>query len=210
MRILVIFLTLIVLSLGSLIPQAKASVDIGVSIGDEGLRGFYLAVGDYYRVPQREVVIIRERGMPYEELPVVYFIAGRARVAPEIIVNLRLGGMSWMDITLRYGLSPEIFYVPVRVGPPYGKAYGYYMNKPKKEWKKIVFKDSDIINLVNLKFTSEHYKYSPNEVIKMREKGKNFVVINDEIKKGKKEHKVKDKRQEKEKHKGKGKDKDKD
>lgn len=210
MRILIIFLTLIFLSLGSLIPQAKASVDIGITIGDEGLRGFYLAVGDYYRVPQREVVIIRERGMPYEELPVVYFIAGRARVAPEIIVNLRLGGMSWMDITFRYGLSPEIFYVPVRVGPPYGKAYGHYMNKPKKEWKKTVFKDSDIINLVNLKFTSEHYKYSPDEVIKMREEGKNFVVINDEIRKWKKEHKVKDKRQEKEKNKGKGKDKGKD
>lgn len=125
MRILVIFLALIVLSPGSLIPQAKASVDIGVSIGDEGLRGFSLSVGDYYRVPQREVAIIRERGIPYEELPVVYSIAGRARVAPEIIVALRLGGMSWMDITLRHGLSPEIFYVPVSVsqGPPYGKAY---------------------------------------------------------------------------------------
>lgn len=218
MRILVIFLTLIVLSLGSLIPQAKAGVDIGVQFGDEGLRGFYLAVGDYYRVPQREVVIIRERGIPHEELPVVYFIAGRARVAPGIIVDLRLGGMSWMDITLRYGLSPEIYYVPVSVspGPPYGKAYGYYKNKPRKEWKKIVFEDIDIINLVNLKFTSEHYKYSPNEVIKMREEGKNFVVINDEIKKGKKEHKVKDKELGKErgggkeKHKGKGKGKDKD
>ena len=118
-----------------------------------------------------------------------------------------------MDITLRYGLSPEIYYVPISVspGPPYGKAYGYYKNKPRKEWKKIVFKDSDIINLVNLKFTSEHYKYSPNEVIKMREEGKNFVVINDEIKKGKKKHKVKDKElgkergDGKEKHKGKGK-----
>lgn len=222
MRVLFIFLSLIILSLGSLIPKAEASVDLGISIGDEGLRGFYLAVGDYYRVPQREVIIIRERGIPYEELPVVYFIAGRARVAPGIIVDLRLGGMSWMDITLRYGLSPEIFYVPVRVGPPYGKAYGYYMNKPKKEWKKMAFKDSAIINLVNLKFTSEHYKYSPKEVIKMREKGESFVVINDEIKKGKKEHKVKEKDfdkkrgrgeekgPEKEKHKGKGKDKDKD
>jgi hypothetical protein len=134
-RILVIFLTLIVLSLGSLIPQAKASVDIGVYIGDEGLRGFYLSVGDYYRVPEREVVIIRERGMSYEEMPVVFFIAGRAHVAPGVIVDLRLRGMSWMDITFRYGLSPEIYYVPLRVtpGPPYGKAYGYYKKWPEKE-----------------------------------------------------------------------------
>lgn len=72
--------------------------------------------------------------------------------------------------------------------------------------------DDDVINLVNLKFTAEHYGYKPEEIIKMRSTGKGFVVINDEIKKekGKKEHKVKDKRQEKEKHKGKGKGKDKD
>ncbi|MBE0426044.1 MAG: hypothetical protein IBX72_05295 [Nitrospirae bacterium] len=210
MRVLFIFFSLIILSLSSPIPEAEASVDLGISIGDEGLRGFYLAVGDYYRVPQRDVIIIRERGMPYEEIPVVFFIAGRSRVAPEVVIDLRLRGMSWMDITLHFGLTPEIYYVPVRVGPPYGKAYGYYMNKPKKEWKKINFKDSDIINLVNLKFISEHYKYSSREVIKMREKGKNFVVINDEIKKGRKEHKAKDKRQDKEKNKGKSKGKDKD
>ncbi|MDH5202568.1 MAG: hypothetical protein OEW69_04855 [Nitrospirota bacterium] len=211
MRVLFIFLSLIILSHSSPIPEAEASVDLGISIGDEGLRGFYLAVGDYYRVPQREVIILRERGIPYEEIPVVFFIAGRARVAPEVVIDLRLRGMSLMDITLHFGLGPEIYYMPVRVGPPYGKAYGYYMNKPKKEWRKVVFKDADIVNLVNLKFISEHYKYSPKEVIKMREKGKNFVVINDEIKKGKKEHKVKEKDLDKERGRGeeKGPDKEK-
>ena len=82
--------------------------------------------------------------------------------------------------------------------------------------------DDDVINLVTLKFTADHYGYKPEEIIKMRSTGKGFVVINDEIKKGKKEHKVKEKDfdkkrgrgeekgPEKEKHKGKGKDKDKD
>jgi len=207
MRMLLVFFSLIILLQSSLVPKSEASVELGISIGDEGLRSFYLAVGDYYRVPQRDVIIVSERGIPYEEIPVVFFLAGRARVAPEVVMDLRLRGMSWMDITLHFGLTPEIYYVPVRVGPPYGKAYGYYMNKPKKEWKKMIFKDSDIINLVNLTFISEHYKHLPREVIKMREKGKNFLTINDEIKKGKKENKVRDKRQDqdKEKHKGKGK-----
>jgi hypothetical protein len=40
-----------------LCSNSEASVDLGVSIGDEGLRGFYLAVGDYYRVPEKEVII---------------------------------------------------------------------------------------------------------------------------------------------------------
>jgi len=206
MRIVIVFLVLIMAMLGNAIPRAEAGVDLGISIGEEGLRGFSLSVGDYYRVPQREVVIIRERGIPYEDMPVVLFLAGRAHVAPGVIVDLRLGGMSWMDITFRYGLSPEIYYVPLRVapGPPYGRAYGYYKKWPRKEWKKVRLGDDDVVNLVNLKFASEHYGYSPEEVIKMRSGGRNFVEINEEIKRGKGQ------KEKGEKHRGKGKGKFKD
>ena len=125
---------------------------------------------------------------------VVFFIAGRAGVDPKVIVNLRLEGNSWYSISIRYGIYPDAYYVPltVRPGPPYGKAYGYYKNKPKKEWKKIKLSDNDIINLVNLKFISEHNKYSPEKVIKMRSKGEHYAEINTNVKaekKGGKNHK---------------------
>jgi hypothetical protein len=170
------------------LQRTEAAVNIGVSIGEEGLRGFYLAVGDYFRVPEREVIIIQERRIPDDEIPVVFFLAARARVSPGVIVDLRLGGKSWLDITLHLRLGPEIYYVPIPVavkGPPYGKAYGYYKNKPKKDWGKIVLADADVVNLVNLRFVSEHYHYAPEKVIEMRSKGKNFVVINDQVKKEK-------------------------
>jgi len=187
MRTVIIFLVLIMATLGNTIPRAEAGMDLGISIGEEGLRSFSLSVGDYYRVPQREVIIIRERGIPYEEMPVVLFLAGRAHVAPGVIVDFRLRGMSWMDITFHYGLSPEIYYVPLRTapGPPYGNAYGHYKKWPRKEWKKVRLGDDDVVNLVNLKFASEHYGRSPEEVIKMRSGGRNFVEINEEIKRGK-------------------------
>ncbi len=188
--VIVVFASLINISSNS----EATNIDIGVSVSDEGLRGFYLSVSDYYRVPYREVFIIKERGIFYEEVPVVFFISQRARVAPSVIVDLRLSGRSWLDIIIHFGLSPEIFYVPVRVvpGPPYGKAYGYYKNKPKKEWKKIVLADDDIVNLVNLRFISKHYAYSSDNVIRMREKGKSFIDINHEIREIKK---TKEKRQ---------------
>ena len=208
MRKVIVLLVLIAATLCSAIPQARAGVEFGISVGEEGLRSFNLSVGDYYRVPQREVVVIRERGIPYEEMPVVLFLAGRAHVAPGVIVDLRLRGMSWMDITFQYGLSPEIYYVPLRVapGPPYGRAYGHYKKWPRNEWKKVRLGDDDVVNLVNLKFASEHYGRSPEEVIKMRSGGRNFVEINEEIKSGKGQ-KVKEKG---EKHRGKGKGKFKD
>jgi len=210
------YILLIVLAFVFLSPvsSSEAAVDLGVSIGDEGLRGFYLAVGDYYRVPEREVIVVKERHIPDEEIPVVFFIAQRARVRPATIIDLRLRGKTWMDITLHFGLSPEIFYVPVRevvvTGPPYGKAYGYYKKKPRKEWRKIVFDDDDVINLVNLRFISKHYSYEPEKVIKLREGGKNFTVINEEVAKEKKggKEKIKEKGENgKEKHKGNGKGK---
>ncbi|OGC93430.1 MAG: hypothetical protein A2W25_02320 [candidate division Zixibacteria bacterium RBG_16_53_22] len=176
----------VILLIFGLATSARSDVEFGLSADDGGLREFHLAVGDFYRVPEKEVVVVRERRIPDEELPVVFFLASRARVGPGVIVGLRLDGRSWMDIALYYGLGADIFYVDARAdGPPYGRALGYYKNKPKKEWKYIRLADDDIVNLVNLSFISKHYGYSPNTVIKMRSQGKGFIAINSDAKHGK-------------------------
>ena len=175
--------------LSSFVTFAEAQVDVGVSIGDQGLKGFYLAVGDHYKVPEKEVIVIKERQIPDEEIPVVLHIARMAHVAPKSVIDLRLSGRKWMDITLHFGLGPDIFYVPaspevvyvpviVEQGPPYGKAHGHhhFKRKPKKECKRIVLRDEDVIDLVNLKLASERYHRSPEEVIKMREEGNTYVA----------------------------------
>ena len=112
--------------------QAQTAISVGARIGD-----FHVAVSNYYHVPQREVIVIRERRIRDEELPVVLFVAQRARVTPATIVDMRLRGMSWWDISVRYGIGPEVYYVPVAVapGPPYGKAWGHY-KKSRKHWKR--------------------------------------------------------------------------
>jgi hypothetical protein len=167
-----------------MLSAQDSQVDLGVSIADGKLRSFYLAVSDYYHVPGREVVATKERyRLRDEELPVIYFLAARAHVNPSVIIDLRLKGVSWLDVTFRYGLTPEIFYVPVtvkKVGPPYGKAYGYYKKyRPNKEWKKIVLSDYEVVDLVNLRFMSEHYQLKPEVVMEMRGQGKNFITINE-------------------------------
>ncbi len=195
MGLMRVFLAIIMLMIASpIIGSDSGGAETGVSVGEESFEGFFLAVVDYYRVPQREVLIIRERGIPPYEIPVVLFIAKRAHVEPKFITDLRLWGNTWLDITLRFGLGPEIFYVPVEVmviGSPYGKVYGYYKNKSKKEWKTIVLSDDDVVNLSNLKLMSEHYGYPPEKIIKMRSGGQKFGSINEEIRKEKekiKEH----------------------
>lgn len=208
MRKVIICLALILIACISLTGFAEAQLNMGISVGDNGLEGFYMAMGDYYHVPQREVIVIKERHIPDEEIPVVLYIAQMARVRPRTIIDMRLNRRTWMDITLHFGLSPQVYYVPVVVehGPPYGRAYGHFKKKPRKEWNKIVLRDDDVVNLVNLKFTSEHYRYAPDDVIKMREEGRGFVEINHKLKKGNKVQKGNiNGRRDKSRRKGKGK-----
>lgn len=191
-------LSLSVFLIGVSAGRSSAGVNVGVSVEDGKLTGFYLAVKEYYKVPEKEIVVVRQRHIPDEEMPVVFFIARRAAVPPSSIIAMRLSGKSWMEITLRFGLDPEIYYVPVGreiSGPPYGKAYGHFKHGHKHKnggppWRRgeenegryrASLGDDDIVNFVNLKFMSEHYKLQPEEVIEMRSRGRNFVSINEDI-----------------------------
>ena len=164
----------------SSVAGAETQWNVGISGGSEGISGFHVSVGNYYRVPDREVVIVRERGIPEEELPVVFFLCQHARVSPDVVISLRSRGFSWYDITIQLGLTPEIYYVPVasyKDGRPYGHAYGHYRNHPKEKWSKAKFTDAEIVNQVNLEFISKQYGYDPVRVMKMREMGTSFTTI---------------------------------
>ena len=66
-------------------------------------------------------------------------------------------------------------------GPPYGRALGHYKKKHRKEWKTIVLTDADVVNLVELRFLSEHYRVAPEHVIAMRADQRDFVAIHADL-----------------------------
>jgi len=147
-----------------------SNFDIGLSGDHRGISGFSLSIGDYYRVPYREVVMI-QRSIPREEMSVVYLLSRHSRYDAQFIVNLRLQGHSWWDITYRVGLDPRTLYV-VETNryhrPPYGKAYGYHSRH---------LNDSDIIDLSNVIFLSRYHGVSPDDIISRRYKGERYIVI---------------------------------
>jgi hypothetical protein len=168
-------------------PASAQNVSTGISVADGELRSFYLAIGDYYRVPEPRVVHVKNHyRVRDEELPVFFYLASCARVDPEVILDLRLRhGMSWLNITFHFGLTPEIYYVPVqRVGPPYGKAYGYY-KKHGHDYRKVVLADADVVNLVNLRFISDYHRVAPEMVMDLRGQGRKFAAIHEDVRKGK-------------------------
>lgn len=159
--------------------------DIGVSGGDRGVDGFYFSIGEYYQVPQTEVVVV-EHSISRDDVNVAYFLARQARRDVRFITDLRLRGESWWDISLRLGLNPRTIYVVDtynNYGPPYGKAYGY----SKKDRNKRLA-DNQIVELVNVRFLSEYHRISPDEVIERRQKGSHYYYDRDERRE--KRHKV--------------------
>lgn len=152
---------------------SASNFDIGVSGSDQGINGFSLSIGDYYRVPQQEVMVI-ERSIPRDEMSVVYFLARESRRDARYISDLRLRGGSWWDISLRLGLDPRTLYVinsDRHAGPPYGKMYGHGKNHH--------LRDSEIVELVNVRFISDYHHISPDEVIKRRRGGERYNHIDE-------------------------------
>jgi hypothetical protein len=186
-----VFTPVLVLSLVTLAPVAgmdraygQTPFSVSAHIGD-----FHVAVANYYHVPEREVIVIRERRIPDDEIPVALFIARHAGVPWGRVVDMRMRGDSWWDISVRLGVSPEVYYVPVAVvsGPPYGRALGHYKKKHRKEWRTIVLTDADVVNLVELRFLSEHYRVPPERIIELRGRDRDFVAIHAEVR-GHKDH----------------------
>lgn len=179
---------IVILFLTSAVPIFAQNIRTGISFTDGNINSFYLSIGEYYRVPESRVVYVRDRyHMHDEELPVLFFLASRAHVDPKLIIDLRTRRrMSWLDITFHFGLTPEIYYVPVKhVGPPYGNAYGYY-KKHGNKYNKVVLADDDVVNLVNLRFMSDYHGVAPEVIIDKRGKGERFIAMNDEFRREKK------------------------
>ena len=151
---------------------------VSVSVG---LPGFYLSIGNFFGYPQERVTYYHNRGIPDDDLPVLFFICKHAMVEPDVVLDLRIGrGWSWGQICEYYRISPDVFYYPVQnYGPPYGHAYGYYKNyRSREDWHRNVrLQDIDVVNQVNLIFISKHYGYAPEKVINMRDHGTSFANI---------------------------------
>jgi len=148
--------------------------DISLSGSKNGLDAFSFSIGEYYKAPQREILVVQER-LSKNDMSVAYFLARKASRNIDYITKLRVRGDSWWDISISLGLNPRDVYVvktQKRQGPPYGKAYGYDKNKKKSR-----LSDGEIAELVNVKFLSAYHGVSADEIIEQRRKGDDFVNI---------------------------------
>jgi hypothetical protein len=127
-----------------------------------------------YALPADEMVRLRRLGLAEDELPTIFFISSKARVHHQIIADLRLGGMAWVDIMGRYRLRPDILYfnagpVSVSVGDPF-----YIFSRPRREWRRHAFSDAEILACSNLRFVHERRNIAPARAMQWHREGVRF------------------------------------
>ncbi|QER42305.1 hypothetical protein F1847_05945 [Thermodesulfobacterium sp. TA1] len=162
------------------------NINLGVSISENRIDHFFLAVGDYFQVPKETIIILKKKASTIreEEIPLVLYISKKRRVSPDFIIDLRNRGYSWYDIFIYFGIKPEIEFKKIIViheptyGPPYGKAWGYHKKHTKH---KIIFSDHDLIVLANAYFMADYYKIEPIGLKPEFDKHPDLIILHEKL-----------------------------
>lgn len=162
--------------------SADTRLDVGLSIADGDVRGYYLGLSSYYGYDEPYLDHMhRHYGLPYPEIPVALYYSQVIGIDPLIIVRLRMGGWGWYDIGRHYHLPPRVYYYPVPARchgwGPIAPFYRY----PERDWGRIRLSDADVVELVNLRYVSHRYGYAPEYVIDRRRAGPDFFHVERQI-----------------------------
>jgi len=138
-------------------------------------------MGNFFRLPVPKVKSLEEEfAFPDLNLPVALFIAQQAHVSVDLLLPWRRAGRSWLQIAAQLKLPPTLFFLPLpegSLGPPYGRAYGYYWKHKKDKKFQIVLSDREIADLVHLRIASTYFGLPPSHLIQLRAQGKPFCQI---------------------------------
>lgn len=153
-------------------------------IGEGMERDFYKALAAYYTVSDDVVAGFVDGKISAADMSVILLFASKADKDPADIMKLRLDGKSWTEIYKSQNLEPGIFYFLIAGDIPsaiYGPLIAKFRETPQNQWANLDLSDTEIINLVNLRFISSQNDYSVFEIMEMRDKGKDFIRINHDV-----------------------------
>ncbi len=163
-------------------PAAIAGVDIdfGANINVNDHTNLFLSISSrYYDRDRATVASFGARFEDPDDLSVALFINRSCGRSLDDIWVLRRQGLSWWDISLRYRVPVDVWFVPVRrdPGPPYGKAYGYWKKHRRDPHARVVLADPDIRNLVAVRMIHDYYGVPVETAMQWRASGRKLNTL---------------------------------
>lgn len=181
MRTHITALTVVVLLCLLAMPIYAADNKSETSIEDGRLQDYLTTVSKQFGVDEKKLVRLnKDYHIPADALPPIYYIANKADVNPQVVIDLRLEGKAFWEIAIRLHLKAEHFYLPVKTRvtkPPYANLLAKFQ-ADRDRWIRIALTDTEMINLINLHMMHERFDVDYTQVINWRTDGETFVEIN--------------------------------
>jgi hypothetical protein len=163
---------------------AQAAVRFNVDVlwnpnPDDSAQVFLHVTNMAYPVPREQVTaVFHEMPDPYEDYPVLAFIAYNAHVDLGTVWKYKRNGHVWTNVMWHFGVPPSALFVdlPAPPGPPYGKAYGYWRKQRDKMPRDVISSD-DIHYWVRMHAVANYAGVAPRQVYEWRRSGQRFETI---------------------------------
>jgi hypothetical protein len=160
------------------LAQAGVNVDIsfGAQIPIQDDNRIFVSVNSRYY--DREPAFVDQWSTRFrnpDDLQVFLFLSRHSSASPQVIWDLRKGGMSWFRISQRVRVPMDAYFVRLDgpAYPPFDGMYGrydQYLRNPKKY--KPNFTDGELRSLVVVRTMSDYYRLPPGQAMKLRASGK--------------------------------------
>ena len=171
---------------GVLMLPTTAAAGIGFDVDvlwspdpDSDTQVFLHATNIAYPAPRQSVAAVFGRiPDPYDDYPVVAFIAYNARVDLGTVWAYHARGHAWFDCMVHFGVRPDVLFVqlPHDPGPPYGNAYGYWRKHGNRLQPRYV-SDDDVRFWVRTRTVARYAGVTPARAFEMHRQGRGYDKV---------------------------------
>jgi hypothetical protein len=161
--------------------HAGVDVSFGAHVALNDSTDLYLSISSRYF--DRDRATVDRWGARYnnpDDLAVALFISRHTDQPLDVLWALyQQRGLSWWEISVRYGMPVDVWFVEVEraPGPPYGNAYGHWKKHRKPGHGPMTLTDADLRNLVAVRMAHEYYGVSVDVAMDWRSDGRNLSQV---------------------------------
>lgn len=153
--------------------MAGFDVDFGAAVQLNDRTDLFFRISSRYFDQDRSTITrLAARYQDPDDVAVALFIRRESGRTFDEMYYLRERGLSWWEISVRFGVPVERWYVQVErdPGPPYGKAYGYW-KKHRRNPQRMKLSDVQCRDLVALRISHEYYGVPVDVAMAWRSEG---------------------------------------